>query len=115
MICINNGFHLDAFALRDDARLVEVINDFVVAKSTPIIPFSYTLINVQWWIQECELQKNCNEWQRNLAIRNADGLLCGGIGRHFKYEFHSHKDEIGYWLMHPLWGKDLMSEIDGKL
>ncbi|MDP6909636.1 MAG: GNAT family N-acetyltransferase, partial [Flavobacteriales bacterium] len=98
----------------DEERLIETINHPEIAKTTLTIPHPYTTKDAQWWLNQCEQQNNCGEPQKNWALRNANGLLCGGIGLHFKYGINSHKDEIGYWLMRDLWGKGIMTKIVAK-
>ena len=113
MIAINTAYYLDRFVIGDETRLIEIINDAEIAKNTLTIPHPYTADDAQWWIQQCELQTNSNQPQKNWAIRNQHGELCGGIGRHYKYGLNSHKDEIGYWLMRNLWGQGIMTKVVG--
>ena len=114
MITINDQYYLDGFMLTDEARLTETINDIEIARNTLTIPYPYKLEDAKWWLQQSELHINSNQPQRHWAIRNPKGLVCGSISRHFKYGFNSHKDEIGYWLMRPLWGKGLMTGVVNK-
>ena len=114
MITVNDAYYLDKFVSTDYERLRETINDEEIAKNTLTIPYPYSLEDARWWLQRCELQYSSDEPQRSWAIRNSDGQVCGTISRHFKYGFNSHKDEIGYWLMRPLWGQGLMTEVIAK-
>lgn len=114
MIRINKQFYLDRYIMSGKQRLMEIINDPEIARRTLTIPYPYTSKDADWWIQQREQERNCDEPQRSWAIRNGEGQLCGGIGSHFKYGFNSHKDEIGYWLMRDLWGKGIMTEVVAK-
>jgi len=114
MITVNDAYYLDKFVSTDYERLRETINDEEIAKNTLTIPYPYSLEDARWWLQRCELQYSSDEPQRSWAIRNSDGQVCGTISHHFKYGFNSHKDEIGYWLMRPLWGQGLMTEVIAK-
>jgi ribosomal-protein-alanine N-acetyltransferase len=114
MITVNDTYYLDKFVSTDKVRLAETINDQEIANNTLTIPHPYTIEDAQWWLQRCELQYYRDEPQRSWAIRNSDGQVCGTISRHFKYGFNTHKDEIGYWLMRPLWGQGLMTAVIEK-
>ncbi|MBP9152543.1 MAG: GNAT family N-acetyltransferase [Flavobacteriales bacterium] len=114
MIAINNRFVLTKFVLEDEVRLMEAISDVEIARNTLTIPFPYSEKDARWWLEQCELQNSNDKPQRNWAIRNTEGLVCGSISRHFKYGLNSHKDEIGYWLMRPLWGQGLMTQVIAK-
>jgi len=113
MITINQKFYLDKPVSDDAERLADTINDVEIARNTLTIPFPYSIEDAKWWLSRCEEQHKPDLPQRNWAIRNAEGLLCGNISRHFKYGMNSHKDEIGYWLTRSLWGQGLMTEVIG--
>jgi RimJ/RimL family protein N-acetyltransferase len=114
MIRIDNNYHLDEFRLGDTASLVDAINDAEISRNTLNIPFPYTQKDAEWWLTEMGIRKNLNQPQKNWAIRNTDGLICGGIGLHHKYGADSHKDEIGYWLKRDLWGQGIMTKVVGE-
>ena len=114
MITVNEAYYLDKFVSTDQERLAETINDEEIAKNTLTIPYPYKLEDAQGWLERCKLQDNTDEPQRSWAIRNSEGQVCGCISRHFKYGTNSHKDEIGYWLMRPLWRQGLMTAVIAK-
>ncbi len=111
MTPINNEYHLDEFCPSDIERLAQVINHEEIARNTLTVPFPYKIRDAEWWIGQIETRKAAGEDQLNWAIRNREKLVCGGIGIHRKYGAQSHKDEFGYWLMEPLWGKGIMTNV----
>lgn len=111
MIRIDNGYYLDEYRMEDKHRLCETINDEEIAKNTLAVPYPYTLKDAEWWLTELGIRKDSDQPQKNWTIRNKKGLVCGGIGLHFKYGSRSHKDEIGYWLMRDLWRQGLMTKV----
>lgn len=111
MIRIDHNFYLSSYNLDDASRLAETINDFEISKNTLTIPFPYELKDAEWFLQYCETHKQSNQPIKNWALRNKHGQVCGSIARHYKYGSNSHKDEIGYWLMRPLWGQGLMTKV----
>lgn len=112
-IKIDADYYLNRFVTNDEKRLVQIINNAEIAKNTLTIPHPYTQEDAKWWIQQCELETHSSQPQKSWAIRNKEGLVCGGIGRNVKYGPNSHKDEIGYWLMRDLWGKGVMTKAVG--
>lgn len=111
MIRVDSEYYLDEYRMEDKHRLCEVISDPDIAKNTLAIPFPYTLKDAEWWLTEMGVRKNSDQSQKNWAIRNSEGLVCGGIGLHFKYGGNSHKDEFGYWLMRDLWQQGIMTKV----
>lgn len=111
MIRVTRHYYLDEYSMTDRDRLAETINDKEIARNTLTVPFPYTLKDAEWWLTEMGIRKNTDQPQKNWAIRNDEGLVCGGIGLHFKYGQYAHKDEIGYWLMRDLWNQGLMTKV----
>ncbi len=105
---------MDSYRTDDRGRLCETIGDREIARSTLTVPHPYTMEDADWWLQQCEQQEQTGGKRRQWAIRNAEGLLCGGIGLHWKYGADSHKDELGYWLMRDLWGRGIMTAVVGR-
>lgn len=105
MIKMDSEYYLSEFRLDDRDRLAEALNDEEIARNTLTVPYPYTLDDADWWLTERGIRKNAGMAQTNWAIRNSEGRVCGGIAIHGKYGPKSHKDEIGYWLMRPLWDK----------
>ncbi|MGB0369373.1 MAG: GNAT family N-acetyltransferase [Flavobacteriales bacterium] len=115
MIKIDEEYTLTEFELTDTHRLAYAIGDEEIAKNTLTIPHPYRIEDAEWWLTERGIRKNAGMPQTNWAIRNSKGEVCGGIAIHHKYGPKSHKDEIGYWLMRPLWGQGLMTKVVSKL
>ncbi|MFT4595573.1 MAG: RimJ/RimL family protein N-acetyltransferase [Bacteroidia bacterium] len=111
MIRINETYYLSAYTLDDVERLSTVISDPEIARNTLTIPYPYSLDEAKKWLTELETRKQAGGAQCLWAIRNDKHQVCGAINRHQKYRPNSHKDEIGYWLMRPLWGQGLMTKV----
>lgn len=111
MIKVDSEYYLSEFQLNDRDRLTGAINDEEIARNTLTVPYPYTLADADWWLRERGVRKNAGMAQTNWAIRNSDDEVCGGISFYNKYGLKSHKDEIGYWLMRPLWGQGLMTKV----
>ena len=109
---IDENYYLDVFQFSDAERLAEAIGDEEIAKNTLTIPHPYSPMDAEWWLANRGIADK-GKIQRNWAIRNQKGEVCGGIGFHLKYGPEAHKDEMGYWLMKSLWGKGLMSKAVG--
>ena len=111
-IQIDKNYYLDAFKFSDAERLAIAIGDKEIAKNTLTIPHPYSVMDAEWWLANHGIA-DTGKVQRNWAVRNEKGEVCGGVGYHLKYGPEAHKDEIGYWLMKSLWGGGLMTKTIG--
>lgn len=93
---------------RDRARLVELANNWRVAKNLGTMPYPYTEAMADEWIG-----KQAAFWasgkSRPLAI-TLDGELIGGIGVGTKPDRGDDEWELGYWLGEPYWNRGYASE-----
>lgn len=96
---------LRAIDASDRSRLVELANNWRVAKNLSTMPFPYTSAAADEWVA-----KQPELWASgktvNLAITIGDALI-GGIG----IGVRDHDDwELGYWLGEPYWNRGYASE-----
>jgi RimJ/RimL family protein N-acetyltransferase len=96
---------LRPYEARDRARLVELANDWRVAKNLGTMPFPYTFERADEW-----LAKQPEMWASGehipLAVAIDVGLI-GGIGLHLR----AHRQwELGYWLGEAYWNRGYASE-----
>jgi RimJ/RimL family protein N-acetyltransferase len=93
---------------RDRARLVQLANNWRVAKNLGTMPFPYTEAAAEEW-----LGKQDELWaggkSQPLAI-TIDGALVGGIGIGTRPDRDDEEWELGYWLGEPYWNRGYASE-----
>jgi ribosomal-protein-alanine N-acetyltransferase len=93
---------------RDRARLVQLANNWRVAKNLGTMPFPYTQAAADEW-----LGKQDELWaggkSRPLAI-TLDGELIGGVGVGTRPDRDDQEWELGYWLGEPYWNRGYASE-----
>jgi [ribosomal protein S5]-alanine N-acetyltransferase len=93
---------------RDRARLVQLANNWRVAKNLGTMPFPYTEAAADEW-----LGKQDELWaggkSRPLAI-TLNGDLIGGCGVGTRPDRDDEEWELGYWLGEPYWNRGYASE-----
>ncbi|MEQ1753409.1 MAG: GNAT family N-acetyltransferase [Micropepsaceae bacterium] len=96
---------LRAIEAIDRVRLVELANNWRVAKNLSTMPFPYTQAAADDWIG-----KQDQLWSSGKALPLAitmGGSLIGGIG----ISVRDHEEwELGYWLGEPYWNRGYASE-----
>jgi [ribosomal protein S5]-alanine N-acetyltransferase len=111
-IKVNEEISLTDVREGDQTSLVKYLNDEEVAANTLVIPYPYTQADGDFFINLCRETEAKHGILTNWAIRNTEGVMIGGIGRHMKLDMgNDHKDEIGYWIAKPYRGKGLMTEV----
>jgi [ribosomal protein S5]-alanine N-acetyltransferase len=89
----------------DRARLLELANNWRVAKNLSTMPFPYTPTAADDW-----LGKQVDLWDSGKAVNLAitlGGQFIGGIG----ISVREHGEwELGYWLGEPYWNRGYASE-----
>lgn len=95
----------------DKPALVRCLNEKGIYDNTLLIPYPYTEKDAEWWLNHIMHFERVNDKRKVWAIRNQQEELIGAIGLQFKYGLHSHKDEFGYWLAKPYWGRGIMTEV----
>lgn len=84
----------------DDAPAIAAgLNNFNVARWLGPVPFPYALADAHHWLGT--LPADQTPLACNFAIELDGHGLVGCI---------SHREEIGYWLAEPFWGRGLMTE-----
>lgn len=93
---------------RDRVRLVQLANNWRVAKNLGTMPYPYTEAAADEW-----LSKQAELWasgkSRPLAI-TLDGELIGGTGVGIRPDRTDDAWELGYWLGEPYWNRGYASE-----
>lgn len=101
---------LRPYEQRDRARLVELANNWRVAKNLSLMPYPYTEHHADDW-----LSKQAGFWDSRTSYPLAitlDGELIGGIG----LDVRAHGQwELGYWLGEPYWNRGYASEASRAL
>jgi [ribosomal protein S5]-alanine N-acetyltransferase len=109
-IIINKDFSLGRIKQTDRAALIQYLNDVDIYRNTLQLPHPYREEDADWFISHTTLIERTEQKQKFWAIRDSQQQLIGGIGMHFKYGKHAHKDEIGYWLAKPFRNQGIMTE-----
>ena len=110
-ITINEIYYLSQVNENDIDDLINTIGEYEVSKNLLMVPHPYTVEDAVYWVNHVEEERLKYGRILNWTIRNKDGEMIGGIGQQLKYGKEAHRDEIGYWLAKPYWGKGLMTEI----
>lgn len=93
---------------RDRARLVQLANNWRVAKNLGTMPYPYTPAAADEWIgKQAELWAGAKS--KPLAI-TLDGELIGGVGVGTRPDRKDEEWELGYWLGEPYWNRGYASE-----
>ena len=111
VIRLDSEYYLSPPTEMDIPALVKFLNDKAIFDRTLMIPFPYTEEAGKWFISYCEHLRNQFGHDLNMAIRQKDGSLIGVCGFHGKNNIPplAYKDEIGYWIGKPFWGKGIMT------
>lgn len=114
-IDIGNGFALSPITSGDKVAYVQHLNDREIYLRTLNIPFPYDTAAADWWIGAVAESTQRNSGKAvSLAIRDAKGMLVGGIGFDGLVIGKTHRAEIGYWLAKLYWGKGIMTAAVAK-
>jgi [ribosomal protein S5]-alanine N-acetyltransferase len=114
-ISINVHCYLDdQYTPSDVKALVQWLNDPLIFANTLKIPHPYTEADGEFFLNLVEDLRNAHSVPVNWAIREKNGLLIGGLGRHCENGADGHRDEIGYWLAEPYRNQGWMTEIVKK-
>ncbi len=113
-IKISSDIYLAQITKEDKPSLLKYINDKEIYNNTLKIPYPYKERHADEWINHIESIKQKKGILKSWAVKNKNELI-GGIAFHSRYGENSHKDEIGYWLGKPFWGKGIMTEVVKKI
>lgn len=96
---------LRSIASVDRQRLIELANNWRVAKNLSTMPFPYTPAAADEWIgKQDELWASGRSFPLAITL---DGHFIGGIG----IGVRAHEDwELGYWIGEPFWNRGYVSE-----
>lgn len=104
------GWYLGDIHASDRSAYLLHLNDPAVYRYTLNIPYPYTPDDADQWLATVDSLQQSLGKPSNLAIRNPEGDLCGGIGFIVPGGPLPHQAEIGYWLAQPYWGQGVMTE-----
>lgn len=95
----------------DTSSFVKYLKEKEISDHTLLIPYPYTEEDGRKFIESVEVR--IREFGRLMdwAIREKDGELLGMISFRGKYKNDSSKDEIGFWLAKPFWGRAIMTQV----
>lgn len=111
-IRISEEYYFSPLTEADVPALVLYLNEKEIHDRTLMIPYPYTEEAGKWFVGFSEQLYKQFGHDLNFAIRKNNGELIGVIGFHGKNNMHpiAHKDEIGYWIAKPFWGKGIMTQ-----
>ena len=111
-IQVNDHIHLTFIKETDKQNLVKYINNKTVANNTLTIPHPYSEADADFFFNLIKEKKEEIGKESNWAIRNESGEFIGSIGLSRKsFDSNPHRDQFGYWLAEPYWGKGIMTEV----
>lgn len=98
---------------RDRARLVQLANNWRVAKNLSRLPYPYTEAAADEWLgKQDELWRGGKA--KPLAV-TLSGELIGGIGIEIREDRDDGAWELGYWLGEPYWNRGYATEAAAAL
>lgn len=108
---LHHGWYLEHVRPEDLHAYILHLNDRQIYQNTMNIPYPYQEKEASKWMALLDLSQSRMKQACTLAIRNAQGQLCGSIGLHFEKPEHTelHQAEIGYWLAKPYWNQGVMT------
>lgn len=107
---LTRDWYLSEITPADRSAYILHLNDPAVYRYTLHIPYPYSPEDADQWMALVDCLQCQIGGPSNLAIRNPEGALCGGIG--FIVNGPPplpHSVEIGYWLGQPYWGQGVMT------
>ena len=110
IILVNEHVVLRPFEPGDKPNLVRYLNDLTVYRNTLTIPHPYTEADADKWFELMRKTREKYEFLCNWALYHAEAGVIGGIGMCMRTGKDGHKDEIGYWLAEPFWGRGITTE-----
>jgi len=111
-IQVNKHIHLSAIEASDKINLVKYINHPTIANNTLTIPHPYSEADGDFFLNLIKAKNEELGKISNWAIRNEAGEFIGSIGLLRKnLDGNPHRDQFGYWLGEPYWGKGIMTEV----
>lgn len=112
---ITADYFLNELHVSDKEQLVFLMNDKGIYDNTLKVPHPYGIDDAETWLEIVYKKKLTEPIQTEWVIRDKEGLLIGGIGLVQSMIDKPHKNELGYWLGRPYWGKGIMTEVVKKL
>jgi len=117
-IAVAQGLSLSQLRREDRDTQVKLMKAKEIHQQTAVIPYPYTLDDADSWMKDVEeINRECGRTM-HWAIRGESKELIGFIGykgQCFVHETYQHRDEIGYWLGKPYWGKGIMTKVLAKV
>jgi [ribosomal protein S5]-alanine N-acetyltransferase len=108
---INDDYHLSPTTEADKESFIRYLNDPEVFRNTLRVPSPYTMSDAESFVNHCREKRE--KFGRDMEFRiriTKTGEAIGGISLHGIYGPGSHRDEIGYFIGRPFWGKGIMTQ-----
>ena len=102
-------FTLGEFTAEDAPDIVECLSDRWIADVTLRIPYPYSLVDAERFLDHVAQQTAKQGQQVHWAIRNPRGRVIGALGLEGFEIGRSHRAEIGYWLAAPYRGQGIVT------
>ncbi len=99
----------------DIPRFVEFLREREIYERTIAIPYPYTDADGKKFIELVDEKRKEFGHSMDWGIRNTKAELIGMIGFQGKSKKDSGKEEVGFWLGKPYWGKGIMTKVIKKL
>lgn len=115
VIQLDENITLAAPSAEDVKSYVKYLNEEEIFKRTLMIPFPYSEKDAKDFIAYAKNKSEKYGRPMEWAIKSKEGEVIGGIGLHGRFDKDSHKDEIGYWMAKPFWGKGVMTKALKKI
>jgi RimJ/RimL family protein N-acetyltransferase len=104
-----DGVSLSLIQIADKPAMIHHLRDREIYERTAVIPYPYTELDADWWINNHIESRKTRDDDLVLAIRDSKSELIGVIGAHVIGTGALHRAEFGYWLAKPFWGQGIMT------
>ena len=110
-IVIDDDIYLSPPTDTDKWAFVKYLNDEDIYKFTLRVPYPYTELDAETFLNKCREQRK--QYGRNIywMIRRNGGEAVGGISFLMTHHIDSHKQEVGYWLGREYWSHGIMTKV----
>lgn len=106
---VNDQIALSAPGEGDIPAIVEWLEPGDIQKTTLEIPYPYYKEDAAAYVEETGARSHRFGRLMDWAVRNEDERLIGMISFKGTPAFAQGRDEIGFWLAKPYWGKGIMT------
>lgn len=108
-IKVDDRIYLTGLGESDAYWFVEHLAEKEISDNTLMIPYPYKREDALWFLNFSKAKQGQGP-RLDWAIRNEEEQLIGMISFHGDHKRGTHRDEVGYWLAKPYWGKGIMTK-----